>query len=99
MSSGDGYEYLLRTVAARDGKRLLSTPQTRDYSADGTPPGRWMGGVTSTLGSGLAVEGDVITDAQLQLLIGLGRDPVSGEPLGRAYLVYRSAAVQCGLDG
>lgn len=43
MSAGDGYKYLLRTVAAGDGDRDLSTPLTRYYNADGTPPGRWMG--------------------------------------------------------
>ncbi|MFZ1381743.1 MAG: relaxase domain-containing protein, partial [Scrofimicrobium sp.] len=43
MSAGDGYKYLLRTVAAGDGDRSLSTPLTRYYSAEGTPPGRWMG--------------------------------------------------------
>ena len=37
MSAGDGYKYLLRTVAAGDGDRSLSTPLTRYYNADGTP--------------------------------------------------------------
>ena len=31
MSAGDGYKYLLRTVAAADGNRPLSTPLTRYY--------------------------------------------------------------------
>ncbi len=88
VSAGDGYKYLLCTVAAGDGKRLLSTPLTRYYTEKGTPPGRWMGGGLSGLG-GLIVEGDVVTEVQLQLLIELGRDPVTGEPLGRAYPVYR----------
>ena len=35
MSAGDGYKYLLRTVAAGDGDRDLSTPLTRYYGADG----------------------------------------------------------------
>lgn len=39
MSAGDGYKYLLRTVAAGDGDRNLSTPLTRYYNADGTPSG------------------------------------------------------------
>jgi len=94
MSAGDGYKYLLRTVAAGDGKRLLSTPLTRYYTEEGTPPGRWMGEGLAGLGGGLVVEGDVVTEAQLQLIIGLGRDPVTGEALGRAYPVYRTAAEQ-----
>lgn len=37
MSAGDGYRYLLRTVAAADGDRSLSTPLTRYYMEEGTP--------------------------------------------------------------
>lgn len=37
MSAGNGYEYLLRTVAAGDGDRSLSTPLTRYYTEEGTP--------------------------------------------------------------
>ena len=101
MSAGDGHKYLLRTVAAGDGKRLLSTPLTRYYTEEGTPPGRWMGGGIRGLGNGLIVDRDVVTEAQLQLLIGLGRDPVTGEPLGRAYPVYGMAADRAvdGLSG
>lgn len=92
MSAGDGYKYLLHTVAAADGDRSLSTSLTRYYQAKGTPPGRWMGGGVRGLGDGRIVEGAEVTEPQLQLLIGMGRDPVSGEPLGRAYPVYQSAA-------
>jgi conjugative relaxase-like TrwC/TraI family protein len=88
MSAGDGYKYLLRTVAASDGQRSLSTPLTRYYSAMGTPPGRWMGSGLLGLGSGRILEGAEVTEAQLQMLIGLGRDPVDGAPLGRAYPEY-----------
>ena len=31
MSAGDGYKYLLKTVAAADGDRSLSTPLTRYF--------------------------------------------------------------------
>lgn len=37
MSAGDGYKYLLRSVAAADGDRSLSTPLTRYYAEEGTP--------------------------------------------------------------
>lgn len=40
MSAGDGYKYLLRSVAAADGDRSLSTPLTRYYMEEGTPQGR-----------------------------------------------------------
>ena len=92
MSAGDGYKYLLRTVAAADGDRSLSTPLTRYYYAEGTPPGRWLGAGVAGLGGGLIVEGDQVSEPQLQLLVGMGRDPVTGTPLGRAYPKYRSVA-------
>ncbi len=90
MSAGDGYRYLLRTVVAGDGVRSLATPLTRYYEAKGTPPGRWMG--AGLRGLGISVDtitaGEEVTEAQLQLLLGHGRDPVTGEPLGRAYPHY-----------
>lgn len=88
MSAGDGYKYLLRSVAAADGERSLSTPLTRYYAEQGTPPGRWLGSGLTGLGGGRLGSGDQVSEAQLQLLIGMGRDPVTGEPLGRAFPAY-----------
>ncbi|WP_027287042.1 MobF family relaxase [Ruania albidiflava] len=90
MSAGDGYEYLLRTVAAGDGDRSLSTPLTRYYTEEGTPPGFWMGSGLPYLGGGELTEGGRVSEAQLQLLVGMGRDPITGEPLGEAYRQYAS---------
>jgi conjugative relaxase-like TrwC/TraI family protein len=89
MSAGDGYKYLLRTVAAADGDRSFSTPLTRYYNAEGTPPGRWLGAGVAGLGDGQITEGDQVSEAQLQLLVGMGRDPITGAPLGRAYPEYQ----------
>lgn len=85
MSAGDGYKYLLRTVAAGDGDRSLSTPLTRYYAEQGSPPGRWVGQGLGGIGAGLLSTGDQVTESQLQLLVGMGRDPITGDPLGRAY--------------
>ncbi|MCH6470673.1 relaxase domain-containing protein [Sinomonas sp. 5-5] len=92
MSAREGYRYLLRSVAAGDGSRPLSTPLTRYYTAEGTPPGRWLGSGVAALGGGRLREGDEVSEAQLQLLVGMGRDPLSGDPLGRAYPAYASRA-------
>lgn len=90
MSAGDGYRYLsaLSTVAVGDGDWSLSTPLTRYYAAQGTPPGRWLGSGVAGLGSADRV-GDQVSETQLQLLVGMGRDPISGTPLGRAYPEYQ----------
>ena len=90
MSAGDGYKYLLRTVAAADGDRELSTPLTRYYVEAGTPPGQWLGSGVAALGKGQLAVGDRVSEAQLQLLMGMGRDPVTGDPLGRAFPAYKS---------
>lgn len=89
MSAGDGYKYLLRTVSAGDGDRSLSTPLTRYYAEEGSPPGRWLGAGVAALG-GMVVEGDQVSEFQLQLLVGMGRNPVTGEPLGLAYPAYKT---------
>ncbi len=88
MSAGDGYKYLLRTVATGDGDRMLSTPLTRYYAEKGSPPGRWLGSAVTALGGGAIVVGDQVSEVQLQLLIGRGLDPVTGDPLGSAYRNY-----------
>ena len=92
MSAGDGYKYLLRTVAAGDGDRSLSTPLTRYYVEAGSPPGFWLGSGLPALSSGVIEVGDRVSEAQLELLMGMGRDPVTGDPLGHAY--HRFAPVE-----
>lgn len=88
MSAGDGCRYLLRTVSAGDGNRSMGTPLTRYYAETGTPPGYWLGSGVAALGSGRVAVGLEVSEAQLTLLIGMGRDPTSGETLGRAYPTY-----------
>ncbi|WP_062389920.1 MobF family relaxase [Demequina iriomotensis] len=92
MSAGDGYKYLLKSVAAGDTDRSLSTPLTRYYAEAGTPPGRWLGSGVASLGDGQIVVGNQVSEAQLQLLVGMGRDPLTGAPLGRSFPAYESVA-------
>ncbi|WP_236757793.1 MobF family relaxase, partial [Aeromicrobium sp. PE09-221] len=92
MSAGSGYKYLLKSVVVGDGDRSLSTPLTRYYAEAGNPPGFWMGSGLAAFGSDQLTTGTRVSESQLQLLIGLGRDPTSGEPLGRAYQRFASVA-------
>lgn len=92
MSAGDGYKYLLRTVASADSDRTLSTPLTRYYTEEGTPSGRWIGSAVTALGGGALAVGDEVTEEQLQLLIGQGFDPVTKKALGRPYRKYPTTA-------
>ena len=90
MSAGDGYKYLLKTVVAADGNRPLSTPLTRYYMEEGTPPGRWLGAGVAALGKGEIQVGDRVSEDQLQLLMGTGCDPITGDKLGLGFPEYKS---------
>jgi conjugative relaxase-like TrwC/TraI family protein len=90
--AGKGYRYLLKSVAVGDGDRMMTDPLTRYYAEDGTPPGRWMGSGASGFGDGQITVGSTLTETQLVLLLGMGRDPVTGEQLGRAFPKFTSVA-------
>ena len=55
-----------------------------------------MGSGLPYLGAGELAEGGQVSEAQLQLLVGMSRDPITGEPLGEAYRQY--ASVQDRID-
>lgn len=90
MSAGKGLDYLLRTVATGDGDRSLGTPLTRYYTEAGTPPGTWLGSGLTQLGRDLIRPGDTVSEHQLRLLLGEGRDPVTGNQLGVAFQQFRT---------
>ncbi|MBX3099560.1 MAG: relaxase domain-containing protein [Salinibacterium sp.] len=77
------------SVAVADGSRQLTDALTRYYTEKGTPPGFWLGSAVRDIGGGLLVPFREVSEAHLRLLLGLGCDPVTGEPLGRAWPVYR----------
>ncbi|MFI6368842.1 MobF family relaxase [Nocardia sp. NPDC050630] len=73
LSAGDGYTYLTKQVAAMDSSERGTATLSDYYSMKGENPGHW-------LGSGLAAfddinVGDVVTEAQMKALFGLGRHP------------------------
>ncbi|MGH3195241.1 MAG: MobF family relaxase [Streptosporangiaceae bacterium] len=62
------------------------------YTRTGCPPGFWIGTGTAGLGDGdRRVEaGATVTEEQLRRLLGDGRDPVTGAPLGLPYYRYKT---------
>jgi len=88
MSSGKGYEYLLRSVVVGDGDREISSPLTRYYIETGNPPGTWVGTGVMSLDGGRTpalAEGDTVTEEHLARLLGDGIHPVTGEKLGKRF--------------
>jgi conjugative relaxase-like TrwC/TraI family protein len=88
MSSGRGYEYLLKSVAAGDGDRSMGTPLTRYYTESGCPPGTWLGIGLASLDTGQGpalADGDTVTEEQLARLLGEGVHPLTGAKLGSPY--------------
>ncbi|GAB4084034.1 hypothetical protein GCM10028784_06640 [Myceligenerans cantabricum] len=117
MSAGDGYKYLLRSVAHGDAERPDApggglpglgagggfaargkgdveadggSATARYYTQPGTPPGVWLGSGVREFGAGQIAAGDPVSREQMELLFGQGRDPVTGQQLGRRYPSYRT---------
>ena len=92
MSAGEGYRYLLSSVAAGDGHRSLTTPLIRYYTEKGCPPGSWLGTGVHGLGTrNQRIEvGKTVTEDHLRRLLGQGRDPITGEALGLPYFRHKT---------
>ncbi len=90
MSAGTGYRYLLRSIAAGDGRRDGTEPLIRYYLEKGTPPGRWLGAGVAGLPSATVQPGDTVTEAHLRRFLGAGQDPESGVQLGRPFRTFRA---------
>jgi conjugative relaxase-like TrwC/TraI family protein len=104
LSAGDGYTYYTSEVATGDARRDHDRQLGDYYTADGNPPGRWMGGGAAVLG----VSGTV-TEEQMKALFGEGLHPDADRiiaeaiaegktgkqaqeaaKLGRSYYVYKA---------
>lgn len=70
LHAGDGYLYLIRSVAAHDGRLAPGLSLSAYYLASGQPPGRWAGKSADSLG----VSG-VVTEEQMRALFGEGLHP------------------------
>ncbi|WP_228514577.1 MobF family relaxase [Frondihabitans sp. VKM Ac-2883] len=104
LSAGDGYTYYTSEVATGDARRDHERELGDYYTADGNPPGQWMGGGAAVLG----VSGTV-TEEQMKALFGEGLHPDADRiiaealaegktgqqaqeaaKLGRSYYVYKA---------
>lgn len=89
LTAGNGYEYLIRQVAAADSTDLGRTTLSDYYSAKGEAPGRWVGSGLAALSDTGArnvshhivervwtvKEGSEVTGPQMQALFGVGKHP------------------------
>lgn len=90
LSAGEGYRYLLKSIAAGDTGRDLATSLTRYYTEAGTPPGFWIGSGLPGLEDTSLADGELVTESQLRHLLGRGEHPTTGAQLGRAYFAFKS---------
>ncbi|HEY3547803.1 MAG TPA: MobF family relaxase [Propionicimonas sp.] len=97
LTAGAGYSYLLKNTASGDCDRTRTQPLVAYYTESGSPPGRWLGSGLAALAvssgdAGVLVAGTVVTEEAMAQLFGVGRHPVMGVPLGRAYPTVVPAA-------
>jgi conjugative relaxase-like TrwC/TraI family protein len=82
----DAWKYLMESVTDGQGDLREANAITRYYLDAGTPPGRWLGSGLPGLSDGKGVEaGSMVSGEQMELLYGQGRDPATGEKLGRGF--------------
>ncbi|AJK70173.1 MobF family relaxase [Corynebacterium marinum] len=75
VNAGDGYAYLLDSVAAHDDTGSAGTSLSDYYQATGTPPGRWFGKGIGGLGATTIGSGVAVGEAQMAALYGEGLHP------------------------
>ncbi len=82
-------DYLVDHVAAGDGRGddRISSPLTRYYTADGYPPGTWLGSGMAALGAADRA-GSEVTEEQLRALFEDACNPFTGARLGRPPAKY-----------
>ena len=81
ITAGDGYTYLTRHVAHGDAPGQGMHDATAYYTAQGNPPGRWIGRGAPLLG----LDSQEVTEEQMRLLFGHGAHP-DGEAMITAYI-------------
>ncbi|TVS26983.1 hypothetical protein EKI59_09805 [Corynebacterium sanguinis] len=99
VHAGDGYAYLLSSVASHDDETRPELRLHDYYDQTGTPPGRWFGRGFSGLGETAVAAGGVVEENHMAALYGEGLHPdveqrvedgatVASCQLGRQYATY-----------
>ncbi|GGJ75560.1 hypothetical protein GCM10010123_01940 [Pilimelia anulata] len=71
LSVGDGYLYLTRNIAGGDVDKKRTQDAADYYTAEGNPPGTWIGRGAPLLG----LAGQQVTEDQMRALYGHGQHP------------------------
>ncbi|GAA2522643.1 MobF family relaxase [Pilimelia columellifera] len=71
LSVGDGYLYLTRNIAGGDVDKKRTQDASAYYTAEGNPPGSWIGRGAPLLG----LAGEQVTEDQMRALFGHGHHP------------------------
>ncbi|GAA0812098.1 MobF family relaxase [Spirilliplanes yamanashiensis] len=79
LSAGDGYTYLTRNIAGGDVDRTRSQDAAAYYTAEGNPPGTWIGRGAPLLG----LAGTHVTEEQMRALFGHGMHPDADAAIAR----------------
>jgi len=86
LHGADAWRYLMESVTDGEGDLREADAITRYFTEAGTPPGRWLGSGLAGLARGAGLPaGSTVTGEQLDLLLGQGRDPVTGDKLGQGF--------------
>jgi conjugative relaxase-like TrwC/TraI family protein len=77
LTAGDGYDYLMRSVARLDASQSGPSSLNSYYSEKGEKPGTWIGNGLRDI-EGLKA-GDSVTSEQMLSLFGSGHHPLAGQ--------------------
>ncbi|HLL67504.1 MAG TPA: MobF family relaxase [Micromonosporaceae bacterium] len=90
LSAGDGYTYLTRHIAGGDVDRDRTQDAAGYYTAEGNPPGVWLGRGAPLLG----LDGQRVTEEQMRTLFGHGMHPNAAAIIA----AYQAAHIRAGMS-
>lgn len=89
LSAGDGYTYLTRHIAGGDVDQVRGQDAAGYYSAEGNPPGIWLGRGAPLLG----LDGQRVSEEQMRTLFGHGMHPNADQMIA----AYQAEHIHAGM--